>query len=312
MPNEAAPQPSPSTSQSNTGFVAALVVTELALVAWLFWDAMKLATIRTTLRDNLWLTLTGAAILLSMGWGAVQLKLVRSTRARAMLTLFGLIPVLVLIGLLVSTLTFNNYAAAFRASFILFACLFPVALYYLFIVSRKHSLLNEFLTCLSRLGLLQRRLLTPLSANGPTAQEHPADWRRRVITYLQRFEAVYGPIPPDVRAKIGRTTGDVEQLARITAEVDWGRDDGGEGGGVLARETRAPLVHATLLLVLGWLLVLPPWVPQLGIPGSTVEPAKVSAPLPHARSQDRMQSAGPDTQDLAKPRPDGGASDGRR
>lgn len=63
-------------------------------------------------------------------------------------------------------------------------------MWYLFITTRKASLLNEFLTNLDRLGLLD-----PREDAGGASPESAASHQRRLYTYLQKFAAVYGPVP---------------------------------------------------------------------------------------------------------------------
>jgi hypothetical protein len=68
--------------------------------------------------------------------------------------------------------------------------------YYLFIATKKYSILNEFIINLDRLGLLE--------ANGPSrtddtiARETDDERRNRILTYLQKFEAVYGAFPTEL------------------------------------------------------------------------------------------------------------------
>jgi hypothetical protein len=75
-------------------------------------------------------------------------------------------------------------------------CLFPPTLYYLFIAARKISLLNEFVSNLIQLGLATRRCIPLRNGAGTRLGYQPdAVYARRLITYLQKFEAVYGPLP---------------------------------------------------------------------------------------------------------------------
>jgi hypothetical protein len=63
--------------------------------------------------------------------------------------------------------------------------------WYLFVGTRKASLLNEFLVNLDRLGLLRR-------ARG----EDEATRGRRVQGYLQKFQAIYGELAPNVYSDV--------------------------------------------------------------------------------------------------------------
>jgi len=55
----------------------------------------------------------------------------------------------------ISTLPSRYQILALRSTFLLVVCLFPVILYYLFITTRKYSLLNEFITIWTGWGCLR-------------------------------------------------------------------------------------------------------------------------------------------------------------
>jgi hypothetical protein len=61
----------------------------------------------------------------------------------------------------------------------------------LFLLTRKASLLGEFLSNLSRLGLLRQ-----------IGDEDRATAKLRVKSYIQRFEARYGGLPNIARKKV--------------------------------------------------------------------------------------------------------------
>ena len=63
-------------------------------------------------------------------------------------------------------------------------------MWYLFVITRRASLLNDFVGSLNRLGLLQP--LEYEDGDGPARQ-------RRVFAYLQKFEASYGPLSRTLR-----------------------------------------------------------------------------------------------------------------
>jgi hypothetical protein len=82
---------------------------------------------------------------------------------------------------------------SYRSFLVLTLCLLPATMWYLFIITRRASLLNDFVTSLNRLGLLQP--MEYEGGDGPARQ-------RRVYAYLQKFEASYGPLSRTARRKI--------------------------------------------------------------------------------------------------------------
>jgi hypothetical protein len=132
---------------------------------------------------------------------------------------------------------------AFRSFLVLTLCLLPAAMWYLFIVTRRASLLHDFVTSLNRLGLLQRQ---------EYEDDEPAR-HRRVFAYLQKFEASYGPLSRTVRKSIldGNFNPDVRE-ERTTRASDRPSD-------VISASTTVPIILATVLTGLGWLITLPPY-----------------------------------------------------
>jgi hypothetical protein len=133
---------------------------------------------------------------------------------------------------------------AFRSFLVLTLCLLPATMWYLFIITRKASLLHDFVTSLNRLGLLQRQEYE--ADDGPARQ-------RRVFAYLQKFEASYGPLSPTVRKSVldGKfDPGAPEE--RSTRASDRPSD-------VISASTTVPIILATVLTGLGWLITLPPY-----------------------------------------------------
>ena len=121
----------------------------------------------------------------------------------------------------------------------------PALLYYLFVALRRISLLQEFISNLAKLGLLDRR------SSGVAETEQ--DREVRVRTYLQKFEAIYGAMPPKLAGEIIDYTN--PELASKTKEIP---DFDQYHAGLITPEA-VPTVVTTLLIGLGWLLVLPPW-----------------------------------------------------
>lgn len=173
-------------------------------------------------------------------------RLTGPTHRGVTLIIFIAIPILVLLVWAVAMLPAPYQIVLLRSVFLLIVCLLPATMYYLFITSRKSSLLQEYFTNLSRLGLLGRQ-----------GQESRTGARVRVMSYVQKFEAVYGAVPGALAEKVGAAPdmGDIELKDSDFHESS----PGSVMGGVFTQETAIPVLLATLLIGLGWLLTLPPW-----------------------------------------------------
>jgi hypothetical protein len=158
--------------------------------------------------------------------------------------IFVVIPLLLFaIGALISLPGPRVRLLAFRSFLVLTLCLLPATMWYLFIVTRKASLLNDFVTNLNRLGLL-------------TAQEFEgrdeSARRRRIYAYLQKFEATYGPLSSTVKANILSGTFNPNTPEESSTKLSNKPFD------VISTTTTVPVVLATVLMGLGWLVTLPP------------------------------------------------------
>jgi hypothetical protein len=135
-----------------------------------------------------------------------------------------------------------------RSVFLVIVVLLPALLYFLFVALRKISLLQEFFTNLGKLGLLERRRLA-------NTEELERDRKIRVQTYLQKFEALYGAIPkPLVSEILEKTNPDYRDQHDKDDVPNFQLYESS-----LFTPEAIPAVIATLLIGLGWLLVLPPW-----------------------------------------------------
>ena len=167
-------------------------------------------------------------------------------------------PLLVVLLNAIFLLPDNWRGTIFKVLFVLVAAILPAVMYYLFIITRRPSLFDEFVTNLGRLGLL--------STN-----------RRQVDAYLQRFEAAYGPLPDH--------EGTLDEIFGPTAEpsgpqssptgsgagsgagtgtgtgtgTGWGRLVETRVGSLMTPSILLPQALCTLLVGLGWMLVLPVW-----------------------------------------------------
>ena len=170
---------------------------------------------------------------------------------RAAWMIFFVLPVVVGLVVAVVFLEPKYQMLAVRVVYLLVVCLLPGILFFLFIATRKWSLLSEFLTNMDRLGFY-----------GPGASE-PDDVelarRRRVDAYLQKFEALYGVLDPDVR----------EDALKPPRERNVSRPRGRAPIGIVnlfTSEAAVPVVLATVVIAVVWLLVLPPWQGEPPVP----------------------------------------------
>src|SRR6266496_1333499 len=164
--------------------------------------------------------------------------------ARTGVVVFGVLPLLlVAIGTIV-LLPRPYQITVVRSVFLVAVCLFPALLYYLFIAARKISLLNDYFVNLGRLGLLRRRPgLKP-------------DWEFnvRLRNYVQKFEALYGPLPPYCRTALVNANDPLAELVKPSE-----RDLASSAiVPIFTSETAIPVVLATVLIAIGWLMALPP------------------------------------------------------
>jgi hypothetical protein len=124
-------------------------------------------------------------------------------------------------------------------------------LYYLFIATRKYSLLYEFVTNLERLGLLKPRRL---KTHGEEAENETKIARQqRVISYLQKFEAIYGPLQESLKDEVLKDSPGSSVLSIPTRGTT-----PSVFVSLFTSETTIPVVLATVLITLGWLVTLPP------------------------------------------------------
>jgi hypothetical protein len=173
---------------------------------------------------------------------------------RTGVVVFAFLPAL-LIGMgAIALLPLTQQIMALRSVFLIVVCLLPALIYYLFIATRKISLLNDYFINLGRLGLLEPRCNYNVGVLGDEAK---IECRVRLLNYLQKFEALYGPVPRVLRAKIMEAKNPLSVLAKDTS----GTDSTGIVQ-VFTAETAIPVILASVLVALGWLLALPPVGPD--------------------------------------------------
>ncbi|TPQ43061.1 hypothetical protein C2U70_00110 [Bradyrhizobium guangdongense] len=153
---------------------------------------------------------------------------------RAAFFIFFLLVLVSIVAIVASLGQLYQYTVL-RGVFLAVVCLLPGAMWYLFVGTRKASLLNEYLVNLDHLGLLRQ-----------LRNEDAAIRGRRVQSYLQKFEAIYGELAPNVYADV--LNGHLGKYSRA------------DTGGVTTLSTATvPVLLATVLISLGWLVTLPPY-----------------------------------------------------
>lgn len=207
-------------------------------------------------RNKLPLGIAGGIVVVAAVVVWFQSSNMTSSIMRHVLQTFVALPILGILvaGILLSPIRYQ--VPMIRSFFVLIVFLLPATMYYLFIKSRKTSLLQEYLTNLSRLGLFRRQQRPGKDQQKPQ-RESKFERRVRLMSYINKFEAVYGPINVNLAYDLIKAT-DPEESAE--KEFDFDRYSSGRAAGaIFTPETSIPVVLATLLIGLGWILILPPW-----------------------------------------------------
>src|SRR5215831_2995184 len=211
-------------------------------------------------------TIAGIVLLVVVGiLSGWSLWFVRHLEDDTRRTLLGFLAVGVIL-LCIVTIVFLRGAHrlfAVQIAFFLVTALFPGALYYLFLRTRRPSILNEFTMNLWRLGLLASRHTYLRQGDAVVPRiESTEDLVTRVDSYFQKFEAVYGALRFD-DSTLSRTSY-VEAILQDTDKIKSRRiliQPTVRLADILTANIFIPLGFATFLSALGWLLVLEPrWV----------------------------------------------------
>ncbi len=149
-------------------------------------------------------------------------------------------------------------AFALAMVFWLVASLLPASMYYLFLATRKRSLLHEYVANLRRLRLID--------GDGAPSQErapgdaHPTakidrELKNLLRYYLNKFEAAYAPLANKERLvqQLAALSGPKPSVEPTTATDE---PDSWDITSLLSPAVGIPLALATALVALGWLLVL--------------------------------------------------------
>jgi hypothetical protein len=202
--------------------------------------ALSNETSNRFLRDNWkWLAPAGVALVAGIVVAVLSAWLKgRTASTKATFFIFVGLPTisLVLIGIFALPATWQ--LVALRSVFLAVVILTPAVLWWLFIAAQRASLLNEFLSNLYRLGLLEH-------AQTGQRRESSAARGARINAYLQKFEASYGTLKDSVRRDVLDNRLSQYTRADTTAEAP-------------LLTAIVPVSLATVALFVGWLLVLPP------------------------------------------------------
>jgi hypothetical protein len=159
---------------------------------------------------------------------------------RAGLFMFGVIPLLLALIGSVTVLPQRYQLIALRSVVFVTVCLLPAVMWFLFIAARKASLLNGFLANLYRLGLLTS---SPRSSGASPVPDPAHD--QRLMSYLQKFESVYGRLPQSVRDSVLKKGISPYKASDVRPPIG-------------QSTTTIPVMLSTILIALGWLVTLPP------------------------------------------------------
>jgi hypothetical protein len=158
-------------------------------------------------------------------------------------------------------------AALLRTIFLIIVCSLPALMYYLFIATKKYSLLNEFILNLTRLGLINPERVPRELVCNELQRETEQERKNRINTYMQKFEAVYGAIPTNLSGMVLEPT---DSNFAFPEKKKKAAESGGLST-ILTVDTTIPVIVATILIALGWLITLPPWQGKLVLGGQSTQ-----------------------------------------
>jgi hypothetical protein len=143
--------------------------------------------------------------------------------------------------------------------------LLPAVTYFLFLATRRPSILNEFIGNLGRLGLLARRSAPAIG--GERREESNAERSARVESYFQRFETIYGALRFESGTElitrsdfVGRLIEQVENSPSAKSKLPQATIFIGD---IFNANLVIPIGLVTILATLGWVLVVGEPVEQL-------------------------------------------------
>lgn len=244
------------------------------LIAALFgndWARQRLSEVRDVTFAHPVLTIGGVVLVIVGGylswWFQTLLRTLPDDTRR---TAVGFLAVgLILLGTVtIVFLGVGHRLFAVQIAFFLVASLLPGALYYLFLRTRRPSILNEFTMNLWRLGLLVARHTYFRQGDKVVERvESREDLVARVDSYFQKFEAVYGALRFESSGATAPALSRTSYVEAILLKNGPGEDRRRliqptvKLEDILTANIFIPLGFATFLSAVGWLQVLEPrWV----------------------------------------------------
>ena len=205
-----------------------------------------------------------AALVAALSWSS-QLRTRIASRFSAVTQVafltFFLIPLLLLItGGLIEFLPRKISIIIVHSLFISMAIMLPAGLYYFFIATKRESLLNNFLAILDRLGLFGLRKLNRsqvsvssfrTGSTGTQDLETEFGREKRVRSYFERFEALYGSLPDNFIA-------DAIECTRPRSDTDREQPlPATKISAPLSVRNILPILAVMILSFIGWIITLP-------------------------------------------------------
>jgi hypothetical protein len=176
-----------------------------------------------------------------------------SPTKRAVFVIYVLIPLLVVLVASAAVFLAAGYQTdVMRIVFLSIVIILPATMYYLFVATRKVSLLNEFINNLDRLGLLSIDANIWVKAGPDQQYLMQQKMQRRFESYRKKFEALYGPVSDEDLNKALEAAAPDRPPDKMPSATDPSRT-----GSLFTSEMAIPVVVASILVAFGWILILP-------------------------------------------------------
>lgn len=253
--DETASQTPPTPDDTKAALLGGLMASGVAV-----WIVLANDASRSWIYANwMWFTpIVGVVVLVTVtaliGFWAKS----RSSSLRASVYLLALISAIAVGTASIFLLPTSAQLVALRVLALCVLVITPAMMWWLFIATQRASLLNEFIANLDRFGLLADA--TETGGESESARE------TRISSYLQKFEATYGGLQEQIRSDVVR--GEFRSYSTMEARSQ-----------TSLISAAAPVTLATVTLLIGWILVLPP---VDTFPATQVSPRWLLALAPNA------------------------------
>jgi hypothetical protein len=239
----------PNRSRLFAFLIPAFIVTLLAYIPAVLLLAYRTSAGKAFIEQRAWQ--------IGLGYGAlvvvfgVWIWFLGTTAQKRDAVIFFVVISLLLVAIgMVLLFPLNKQVLVFRAVFLAVVCLLPALIYYLFITTRKVGIFNDYFINLWRLGLLKPHPVAP----GGTPADAESECRLRRLNYVHKFESLYGPVPTNLEQAL---MGNGNPLA-VLVKPDFRRSAALGIAEIFTVHTAIPVILATVLIFLGWLIALPP------------------------------------------------------